>query len=98
MMNLFFDQHKLQEDSLNLHLSSSANQLAYLEGQNTCVVTSCKQQYPRKAAAAQEKDLYFGNFEMKRKVNVTQGASDKQLSFTRILLSIRQVQVKRHSI
>ena len=55
MMNLFFDQHKLQEDSLNLHLSSSENQLAYLEGQNTCVVTSCKQQYPRKAAAAQER-------------------------------------------
>ena len=87
MMNLFFDQHKLQEDSLNLHLSSSANQIAHLEGQNTCVVTSCKQQYPRKAAAAQER-LIIGNFEMKREVNVTQGASDKQLSFTRILLSM----------
>ena len=72
MMNLFFDQHKLQEDFLNVHLASSAIRLAYLEGQNTCVVTSCKQQYPRKAAAAQEKkNLLFGNCQMKWEVNMT---------------------------
>lgn len=45
--NLFFDQY----DSLELILQSEANLQAWLEGQNTCVETSCRWQYPRKAVS-----------------------------------------------
>lgn len=73
---LLFDQQKLLLSFQMMLLLSKASPRAWLEGRNTCAMTSCRQWFPKRAACAQLKQITVKN----------QGETHLRLQFSKSII------------